>query len=842
MTSVDDGASFAILPEGRSSRKLRSRLGNLFTSKNGPLSEPQIELEEPWREYTRGDVVKGKVILEVAKPLGITHLTVSLFGYVEVFKNQSRGPPGLRANPVRVASGKGKRWVEEYYGDGFASLFEQETSLCGEGRLDPRTYHFQFELPFPRDREMPSSIRVSARSYSTRFVQFGLLGVQFERGTVTYGISATVTRPTTIAPTLTTAQPVNYRQTIDVATLRAPKPRVVTLEPLPNPARANVVRRLTSTSNVAQRSASSISGKSRIDGQRRSHAPTPVPVEGDARSPASPVPSAPSSLSVSSAGRQEPDSPSEPRASQSSQDATALSQTSTDKQIITASIEVSKAGAMPGAVVPLHIFLQHTKKIRSPAGVIVTFYRQARVDMHPNFQAVHGESQDNSKKPQDYYPRSKTGLGGLSLAAAGSSQVWRKDLSQSVSPLYVDEQTMTAVIKANVEIPEDVFPTISNTPGDMITFRYFVEVIVDVHGKWPPGVGMSGFGPSTPRSFTSTSIEGRLGEARPHLTNEGQAFFYPADMKGAIRVHCEIAIGTRDSQKDNVHRRQTSTEPRASSTEPRVGSLPPTAGSNEQHLQSPDSAHGFGDGYDPGFYDPRYYDPRFYDYHHSNTYDSNDPHFGEGYWDYRQQYRLVSPPPNIPEESHLTEKERLRRAEQSLLPSRPPGADDALDVLADHAPSAPFLAEDGHYGPSAPPYAEATSSTSRQVDLSPQTHRSKSRIEGLSNDFDPTREVSPDGAQETTALTATPPSSSTDGQLVLERPRIHEGEGTPGPTEQATVVLVASSSAPATTPLHGSIAPVAGDGRVDGQTELAGDTVHDTNRPTGNAMDDLPRR
>lgn len=101
-------------------------------------------------------------MLNVNKPLGITHLTVSLFGYLEVFKHHSKSRTSLRANPARVVSGKGKRWVTEYYGDGFASLFEHETPLCGEGRLDPNVYHFQFELPFPSDRELPTSIEVSA--------------------------------------------------------------------------------------------------------------------------------------------------------------------------------------------------------------------------------------------------------------------------------------------------------------------------------------------------------------------------------------------------------------------------------------------------------------------------------------------------------------------------------------------------------------------------------------------------------------------------------------------------------------------------------------------------------
>ena len=162
MTSVRDADAIAPNPQkSRGSRLLPSRLASLFPSKSSSVNEPQIELDEPHRIYSRADVVKGKVVLNVAKSTGITHLTISLFGYVEVFKHHSKGRTSLRSTPVRVAPGNGKRWVTEYYGDGFASLFEHETVLCGEGRLDPNIYHFQFELPFPSDRDLPTNIDVS---------------------------------------------------------------------------------------------------------------------------------------------------------------------------------------------------------------------------------------------------------------------------------------------------------------------------------------------------------------------------------------------------------------------------------------------------------------------------------------------------------------------------------------------------------------------------------------------------------------------------------------------------------------------------------------------------------
>lgn len=100
-------------------------------------------------------------MLNVAKPLGVTHVTIRLEGTLQVFKNNAKPKPAVRPNGgVRTSTGRGKRWVSEYYGDGYASLFKEEIVLCGEGRLDPKLYHFRFEVDFPPGLDLPPSIVV----------------------------------------------------------------------------------------------------------------------------------------------------------------------------------------------------------------------------------------------------------------------------------------------------------------------------------------------------------------------------------------------------------------------------------------------------------------------------------------------------------------------------------------------------------------------------------------------------------------------------------------------------------------------------------------------------------
>jgi len=74
-----------------------------------------------------------------------------------VFKHPSEVNDPLPAeNGVSGSSRK-----TQYFGNGHASLFQDEQTLCGEGRLDAGVYEFGFDLEFPR-KGLPSSIDVSS--------------------------------------------------------------------------------------------------------------------------------------------------------------------------------------------------------------------------------------------------------------------------------------------------------------------------------------------------------------------------------------------------------------------------------------------------------------------------------------------------------------------------------------------------------------------------------------------------------------------------------------------------------------------------------------------------------
>lgn len=369
---------------------------------------------------------------------------------------------------------------------------------------------------------------------------------------------------------------------------------------------------------------------------------------------------------------------------------------------ITATIEVLKGGFLSGDQIPLRVTVNHNKHVRSLKGIIVTLYRQARVDMHPALPVAPNSKGDKTKS-EEYYPKSRTGLGGLSLSSAGSSHTFRKDLGQSFAPLFVDPRTLMADIKCSVRVPDDAFPTISNVPGAMISFKYYVEVVVDIQGKLTGLDRMvSNAGVITVPTSTN-STPGGMGrdEAASNTFSTWGGTFVDTDgirrEKGVISSLFEVIVGTKDSERSGK-RKQAQT--------------PPTNGHNSTHeipYQSYDEANAYGehDHYDYGYdehgqyygdygYDPAYYEVPGYSDHGANG--------GQSYH---------APPVPAAAEEGLSEKERLRRAEALLLPSAPPGAADGPSTpggaLQPGIPaSAPVLPDDDA-DPSYPPEASSSS-------------------------------------------------------------------------------------------------------------------------------------
>lgn len=600
------------------------------------------------------------------KPIRVTHLTVALRGFVRVYKS-----PNAANEPVPDSASEGVSQFR-YLGNGYASLFRDEQVLCADGRLEAGKYEFNFELLFP-ENGLPSSI-------------------EFERGAIAYTITATLTRPTAISPTMSCERNVELIEQVDIGSLPLPRPRTIYLEPISKKARKK--RAPGSVLSEKQPATSDNNGDTMSDpdstrvietstdgsnitdenGQDTQHNPR-SPVHSDLRSEVS-GDSAVSGSTGSRGGEQNV-------AGSIGTIQTTGGRKSPGKKTIVSSIELMKGGCLPGDTLSVKVNIQHTKPVRSMHGIIVTLYRQGRVDSAPPASLFKNLSKEERRRmeKEEYYPKSKTGLGGLSLSSAGSCSVFRKDLSQAFSPLIVDPIDFTASITTSVRVPEGAFPSIRGVPGEMISFKYRLEVIVDLGGKLSNAIQvvqnarLAGGGVLlTDMTAGLTSFDGSLINTDA-LKRE----------KGVIYDSFEVIVGTTDSARRGKAIAHTNYD-----------DVTPY---NEQGRWP-------GGWEDEEYGEPQYASPDYIPFstdHAAHQYPfwnggSHEPlppsHSAPSY----------IPPPELPNESNLSEKERIRRAEQRLLPSQPdalgpaPALTSASSGAADSDGAGPSTA-----APSAPP-------------------------------------------------------------------------------------------------------------------------------------------
>ena len=335
---------------------------------------------------------------------------------------------------------------------------------------------------------------------------------------------------------------------------------------------------------------------------------------------------------------------------------------------ISAKIEVLQGGCLAGDSFPVKVSIEHNTAVKSMQGIIITLYRQGRIDTHP---AIPLGPQRRGAKPkyEDYYPKSLTGLGGLSLTSAGSSRSFRQDLNQIFAPIIVDPQSLTAVISTSIQAPVHLFPTITCVPGEMVSFKYYVEIVVDLRSKIGsqdrirPHLSMTsglqhGYGDAK-----MTRIEGSDGVS--YAGTPGFNYLVTDQLrrtKGVVFTRTEIIVGTKDSSR----KRQKQREDQSAVHEDR--SLRGSAVLGVEISQDDDEERGR------------------LESHVEVHENACQPAIA-----LIQHPTVVIPPPEIEED--LDEKGRIRRAEERLLPSAPP-QDDEPSSSTIPIPSAPVAIDE----------------------------------------------------------------------------------------------------------------------------------------------------
>ena len=422
---------------------------------------------------------------------------------------------------------------------------------------------------------------------------------------------------------------------------------------------------------------------------------------------------------------------------------------------ITAQTEILQGGCLPGDVLPIKVSIDHTKRMKSMQGVIITFYRLARIDTHPAIPL--GPS--SRRKYEDLYPKSRTGLGGLSLSSAGSSRTFRQDLAQNITPLMVDPQTLTAIIKTSVQIPDHIFPTINGVPGSMISFRYFIEIVVDLRGKLGqdrllPKFSMTDTPQHAYGDAKVSMVDGRDGVT--FSTTPGFNFLITDQIrrqKGIIHTKTEVIIGTTDSSRSKAKQKKSSS---IAATERHMVNSALNINSQTSSLPTGDgTAHG-----------------EMHLHNQNNTEES-------------ATLRTATPLPDRSEEP-LDEKAQIRRAEQTLLPSSPP-QDPRSSLSASPPASAPLIYDeedlDHRYQMYAPaPAYDGLSSTRIPFDYDNASTLSPLQTSTLVR----RRTASPEDAP------SEPPANASDDKQELERLRLQTLASSPNDYAEAEAAIQTS--------------------------------------------------
>lgn len=507
-------------------------------------------------------------------------------------------------------------------------------------------------------------------------------GFQFERGTISYMITSIMTRPTTISPVSTCCCQIKVIEAIDIAPFQRPKPRTVSVETLSRRSVSKISSRKIALPHSTEKSL--IQSKTGTESPANCHCNTVT--ESSNLPPKSPVPSELSSVSAASSSASSHQACSthvQARSSNRSEGGNSIDPV--DDQMVTATIEVMQGGCLPGDKLPVQISVNHNKPVKKLQGIIITMYREGHIDTHPSIPL--GPSRPGKKKQyEDYYPKSRTGLRGLSLSSAGSSCSFRKELSQKIVPLIIDPKSLSALIKTSIQVPENLFPTVSSVPGNMLTFKYFIEVVIDLRGK---SAGQDRF----LQRLNMTSVDSKYNYNNGVGNNingfDGISLLPTMPLvllntesirreKGVVCCLFHVVVGTRDSGRSRA--RQIGKhlfrdivpfeESRKSDENQTI-----KAGTEVQILQP-------------------FHETTMTRHHHNGS--RNSEYNGRDAQGERSVIPQSIPPPNM--DDALDEKAQIRRAELRLLPSAPPVFDEQLlSHLPYLHPSAPEAFDDGDY-------------------------------------------------------------------------------------------------------------------------------------------------
>ncbi|POR34336.1 pH-response regulator protein palF/RIM8 [Tolypocladium paradoxum] len=477
----------------------------LLSRLNLPLSRPlcglsrhvvdfHVRCDEPDKTYSAEDSVRGRgaVALTLVKPLCITRLVVSLHGYVHVTNDSTSVTMAKGAATVPQGGSSGR---PQYHGNGFATLFQDKQVLNSEGRLEPGN---------------------------------------------------DLTRPTSIAPTMSCNRKVKLAERIDIGLLPTPWPRTISLEP-------NRRRKWKKKPMELHKTSLEVPSDNEDLASEADSLDRPVTGDSDHDNPPDHRSAMERDTRREIGGRGEGNSRTAINRTKLAQSAQVGSRLSTVAnhcvgvdRTLTATIELLRGGHLPGEMVSIRVTLKHMK-IKRLIGVVVTLFREGKTDtLPPPSMFTNIMTKEDARKAQKEFVHSKSlmGLGRLSLSSRNSTSIFQ-NIDQTTAPLIIDQAALQSSVTVSVKVPDDAFPTIKGVLGEMISFRYQVEVLVDFGGGF---IHQTRGQPSRSGSYGTSSLDERT---KSYGTWRGAKIPDTAQLreKDVISIRMETVVGTMDSSR-----------------------------------------------------------------------------------------------------------------------------------------------------------------------------------------------------------------------------------------------------------------------------------------------------
>lgn len=589
---------------------------------NTSVEDFYILLDDPHKSWLPGEEISGQVILILRKNLANIAIVFSLTGYVKInalHHLKLRAMKHILFNHNIKIYGPDQELASTSPDDFVNGLYKGE-------------HRFPFIVKLPNKRVFTSVdfgkgsisyvLKTSLRSADASLQQDIPLPGGINSGTTAsdfLGKAKSLSKFHT--PTFTSEKTINLVNPIDVADLPPAKPKRLLIKDPRSNKKLLRVQSSTSTINTFSTLSSNNSDADSINTGLAAPSPagnTPSLLQNAHASPGN----------VSSSGFSSP--------------------LNEKPHHIRVSMELGQRGFLRGELIPIKLTINHLKPIQDSRGIIVTLVRVCRLDYGPD----------------------------------GFYESFRKDLQQLVIPLFVDPNTFSLEISTSLRVPPDAFPTILDCP--MVSFQYFIEVMLNLSGK-----SLSLDGPSehpksnlAPHDDILSSGQGSTPGAGPatnynfhtYATAQNRSEFINTDkfkrLKKYLPITSEVVIGTLRLEKANVATSPEMSHSIADTT--RRSSLASNSNSNSpaqyhQPLPPPPMRNALGainaipeSAPLEDFSIPPYLES-------TSAVESNSA----GGYRTAPTYQDVAATTQLPLHHNLSEKERMRMHEASLLPSEP---------------------------------------------------------------------------------------------------------------------------------------------------------------------------